>query len=289
MFLFIFATKETQMKKITLFITTLLLTTVAFSQKKEKIKGTKVVTTQKYEVDAFTEIEIEDNLEVFLIKGDKNSIEIETDENLQAVINHQPYGNMLRLNTTKEIANFKKLEIRVTYTDSLKTVINRHEAKLNIISEMNIPKVTIKTFDYSKTFINVNSPKFSLIATDKSKVELNLKGNDSFIEMSKNSEIKALVASSKLKFDMYQKAEAIVEGDVTEMKVRLDNNAKYEGKKLTTKTLDLTTEGSTECSVNTNGNLIITANGKSDVKIYGEPKIEVKKFSGDATLYKKSK
>jgi Putative auto-transporter adhesin, head GIN domain len=277
------------MKKITLLIATVLLTTVAFSQKKEKIKGTKVVTTQKYEVDAFTEIEIEDNLEVFLIKGDKNAIEIETDENLHAVINHQAYGNMLRLNTTKEIANFKKLEVRVTYTDSLKTVINRHEGKLNITTEMNIPKVTIKTFDYSKTFINVNSPKFTLLATDKSKIELNLKGDDSFIEMSKNSEIKALVASTKLKFDMYQKAEAVVEGDVNEMKVRLDNNAKYEGKKLTTKTLDITAEGSTNCAVNTNGNLIITANGKSEIKIYGEPKIELKKFSGDATLYKKSK
>ena len=277
------------MKKIYLLIFVVLLSSNSFAQKKEKIKGTKIVTIVKHELEPYTEIEIEDNLEVFLIKSDKNSVEIETDENIHEVINHKIYGSTLRLNTNKDITGFKKLEVRILYTDSLKMITVRHESKLNSIKEMQLANITIKTYDFSKSFLNVNTPNFILQSNDKSKVELNLKSEEAFIELSKNSEIKALISSNKLKCDMYQKSDATFEGDVNEMKLRLDNNAGYLGQKLTTKVLNLTAEGYTKCSVNTNGNLSITASGKSEVSIYGEPKIELKKFTEDATLYKKSK
>lgn len=276
------------MKKINLLIFTILFTTITFAQKKEKVKGLKIVTIEKHEVAPFTELEVEDNLEVFLVKGDKNSIEIETDENLHTAINHQTYGNSLRLNTNKEISSFKKLEIRVIYTDSLKLISVKHEAKLNAVSEMELKNITIKAYDYSKTFINADSPNFTLLANDKSKVELNVKSEDAFVEMSKNATIKARITSNKLKFDMYQKSNAIIDGEVSEMKLRLDNNATYEGQKMISKMLNLTTEGDTNCIVNTNGSLAISASGKSEISIYGDPKIELKKFSDSATLYKKA-
>ncbi len=288
-FFYICGNKPQKMKKITLIFIAILCSTLAVAQKKEKVKGSKIVTVEKIEIGAFDQLEVEDNLEVFLVKGDKNSIEIETDDNLHVAINHQVYGTSLRLNTNKEISGFKKLEIRVVYTDSLKLINVKHEAKLNAISEMQLDNITVKTYDYSKTYMTVNSANFTLLANDKSKIELNLKGKDAFVEMSKNSNIKALVSLSKLKFDMYQKSEAALEGDVNEMKLRLDNNSSYVGKNLTSKVLNLTTEGTTNCSVNTNGSLSITAAGKSEVTIYGEPKIELKKFGDDATLYKKSK
>lgn len=277
------------MKKINLLLFTLLFTTIAFAQKKEKVKGTKILTVEKHEVAAFTELEVEDNLEVFLVKGDKNAIEVETDENLHSAINHESHGTSLRLNTNKEISGFKKLEIRVTYTDSLKLVSVKHEAKLNAISGMDLKNITIKTYDFSKTYLYVNSPNFTIMANDKSKVELKLKSEDAFVEMSKNASIKASITANKLKFDMYQKSDAIIDGEVADMKLRLDNNATFEGKKLASKILNITTEGNTNCSVYNTGSLSITAAGKSEITIYGEPKIELKKFADDATLYKKSK
>lgn len=277
------------MKKTTLIFIAILCSTLAIAQKKEKVKGSKIVTNEKHEIGPFDQLEVEDNLEVFLTKGDKSSIEIETDDNLQVAVDYKLYGTTLRLNTNKEISSFKKLEIRIVYTDSLKLISVKHEAKLNAISEMKLDNITVKTYDFSKTFMTVNSANFTLLANDKSKIELNLKGEDAFVELSKNATIKALISSNKLKFDMYQKSNAVIEGDVNEMKLRLDNNATYTGRNLTSKILNLTTEGYTNCSVNTNGTLSITAAGKSEVTIYGEPKIEVKKFADDATLYKKSK
>lgn len=281
--------KRTAMKRILLLVLLVFSTTYTFAQKKEKVKGTKILKTEQHEVDSFQEIEIEDNLEVFLIKGSKNALEIETDENLHTAIDYKTYGKTLRLTTNKDISSFKKLEVRVTYTDSLKMITVKHEAKLNAITELQSKNLTIKTFDYSKAFINVNTPNFTLISNDKSKIEMNLKSSDADIEMSKNSELKALITASKLKCDMYQKAEANLEGDVSDFKLRLDNNAKYTGKNFNSKFLTLTTEGYTNCSVYTNGNLSITALGKSEVSIFGDPKIEIKKFGDEAILMKKTK
>lgn len=277
------------MKKITLLVVFLLCTTIVLAQKKEKVKGTKIVTLEKSAIPSFDQIEVEDNIDLYLIKSDKNAIEVEADDNLHATINKQVYGTTLRVNTNKEVTSFKKFEVRVFYTDSLKLITVKHEAKLNAIQELNLASFTLKTFDYSKSFINVNCPNFSIIATDKSKIEMNLKGSETMIEMNKNAEMKALITTNKLKFDMYQKAEADIEGDTNDMRLRLDNNTKFIGKNLSIKSLDVTAENYVNCSVRAKDNLIITATGKAEVTILGDPKIEIKKFADDATLYKKSK
>jgi Putative auto-transporter adhesin, head GIN domain len=277
------------MKKITFITVSLLLSIVVFSQKKEKIKGSKVVVSVKYEVDAFSEVEVEDNLEVIFVKGDKNAVEIETDENIQTAINHQTYGKSLRLNTNKEISSFKKLEVRVIYTDSLKLISVRNEAKLNGGSEIKLKSLTIKTFDYSKSIITVNASDFKLFANDKSKVDINIKSVDAIVELSKNAELTGKISSTNLKLDMYQKSKAEIQGDCTDMKLRLDNDAEFDGKKMASKTLELTAEAKSNCKVNTNGDLAVSASGKTEIEIYGQPKIEIKKFADEATLKKKSK
>lgn len=277
------------MRKITFLLLTLCCTTLSFAQKKEKVKGTKILKTEKHEIEAFQEIEIEDNLEVYLVKGEKNALEIETDDNLHSAIDFKNYGKTLRLNTNKEISSFKKLEVRITYNDSLKLISVKHNAKLNAISELQVKNVTIKTFDYSKSALNVNTPNFTLITNDKSTIDLNLKSEDASVEMSKNSELKALINATKLKFDLYQKSEATIEGDTNELKLRLDNNAKYVGNNLTSKMTNIAIEGTTECGIFTNGNLTISATGKSKLLIYGDPKIEIKKFADEAILQKKLK
>ncbi|WP_431242954.1 hypothetical protein ACQ9BO_25205 [Flavobacterium sp. P21] len=49
----------------------LLVTTLTFAQRREKIKGTKIVTTSVKEVGSFDGLEVDDNLEVYLERGEK--------------------------------------------------------------------------------------------------------------------------------------------------------------------------------------------------------------------------
>ena len=275
------------MKNSILFIFLILFNTTVLGQEKEKIKGTKIVTVEQKEVKPFENLEVEDNLEIFLIKGDKCGVEIEADDNLHDIIDINVNGSVLQLSSTKEVISSKKFSVRVTYTDNFKMIIAKDRSNITALAEIDLNDFTFKTFDESKLFAYVKTKNFTLMANDKSKIELNLKSDQATIELSKNSRLKALISSSQLTFDMYQKTNAVIEGDAINLKLRLDNNAEFLGKNLSTKNAEITTEGYANCSIQVNTKAIIDASGKSEIQLFGTQKIDLRNFIDSATLYKK--
>jgi hypothetical protein len=264
-----------------------LSTTLVFSQKVEKIKGSKVVTSSIQQVKPFTMIEVEDNIEIYLEKGVKSEIKIEADDNLHDAISLKVENNILIISTSKEIQGFKKLSVKVTYTNDLNLITTKDESIVTAIQEIILDTMTFKSLNKSKLFLNVNAGNFNLLADDKSKIELNLKSETAFVELSKNSSLKALINSSELKCDLYQKSSAIIEGDSDNSMIRIDNLAELNARKFNSKTSDLTIEGKANCSLFVENNFILDANDNSEISIYGNPKIEIRKFSGEAKLLKK--
>lgn len=275
------------MKKALLLVALLFTSSIILAQGKEKIKGSKIITHAIHELESFENIEVEDNLEIYLVKGDKPSIEIEADDNLHDAISYNVMGNTLRITSQKDVISAKKFSVRVNYADNLKLVVGKHETKIFALNDLQLENITIKNYDKSSSFLNVKATDFTLILNDKSKAELNIKAQNTVLELSKNARLKSLLVTSELKLDMYEKSEAQIEGDVANGKFRLDNNANLTGKKLTCKTLEITSEHYAKSSVNTVNEITISASGKSEIELYGEPAIVMKKFSNNATLYKK--
>jgi hypothetical protein len=276
-----------KLRLFTSLIILLLSTTLVFSQKAEKIKGSKVVTSSIQQVKPFTMIEVEDNIEIYLEKGVKSEIKVEADDNLHDAISLKVENNILIISTSKEIQGFKKLSVKVTYTNDLNLITTKDESIVTAIQEIILDTITFKSLDKSKLFLNVNAGNFNLLADDKSKIELNLKSETAFVELSKNSSLKALINSSELKCDLYQKSSAIIEGDSDNSMIRIDNLAELNARKFNSKTSDLTIEGKANCSLFVENNFILDANDNSEISIYGNPKIEIRKFSGEAKLLKK--
>lgn len=277
------------MKKIFLICTIILGVSLSNAQKKEKIKGSKIVTVTIKELEAFNSVEVEDNLEVFFVKGDKPSIEIEADDNLHEVVSYAIQGSNLKLSSLKEVSSAKKFAVRVNYTESLKSITARHESKLNALAELTLSDVTVKNFDYSKSFLNVKSEKFTIQLSDKAEAELNIKADTAVVEVSKDADVKALINATESKVDLYQKAMAEIEGDAQIAKFRLDNNAQLIARKFTVKDVDVTTESYTKASVNASKTVAISASGKSEIELLGEPKVDLRIFTQSAILYKKEK
>lgn len=275
------------MKKYTAFFLLLLVSTFATAQKSEKIKGSKTVTIEQKEIGNFNSLEVSDNIEVYLDRGEKCELKIEADDNLHDIVKIDLTANTLRINTTKEATNYKKLIVRVTYTKDLKMITAHNEAVINAIQEIQLDDITFKTHDDTALFLNVNSKNFSLQSDDNSKTELNLKSENAVIELSKNTTLKALISSLNLKCDMYQKTKATLEGDVTNANIRLDNNAQFTANNLVIKKADLLAESYSHCIINVNTLLSIDASGNSEIHLYGEQKIETKRFMDNATLSKK--
>jgi hypothetical protein len=275
------------MKKLVYIIILVFATSISLAQKKEKIKGSKIVTVETKSVESFEALEVADDIEVFLIKGTECGVEIEADDNLHEAIQIEISGNILKLSATKSIISAKKFSVKVTYTDAFKSVVSRNDSKVQAISGLDLDAISFKSYDASKLFLNVKSKNFSLVMDDKSKAELNLKSENALVTLSKNASLKALITTIDLTFDMYQKTEAVIEGDCSNLKLRLDNNANFTGKKLIAKTAALTTEGYTNASIQIDDSVVIDAVGKSEIELYGTQKIEIKQFIDSAVLKKK--
>ncbi|MDN3676873.1 DUF2807 domain-containing protein [Flavobacterium paronense] len=266
----------------------LLLTVLTFAQKKEKVKGSKIVKLEQKQVNDFESLEVEDNLEIFLIKGNESGIEIEADDNLIEFVEYKLTGKNLRISTSRDISSYKKLSVRVTYTDKFNMLIAKDETNVTALSDVALDNVTFKSYDYSKLFLNAKTKNFTLMANDKSKVELNLKSEKTAVDVSKSAYVKALISSGEMKFDMYQKSSADVEGDILDLKLRLDNNTDFTGKKLTAKNALVETSGYAKTSINISNIATINASGNSEIELYGEPvKIDVKHLTDSAELRKK--
>lgn len=276
------------MKKLALLFIAILITGFSYGQKREKVKGSKNVTIEKKEIGNFENLEIEDNIDILLIKSDKCSLEIEADDNLHSEININSNGNTLRLTTSKDVGGFKKFLVKVFYNNDFKLLLAKHESVVTATSEIVLDNFTIKTFDYSKVYMNGSVKTFTIMQNDKSKSELNLKSEMATIELSKNAQLKALIASTQLKVDLYQKSNAVIEGDVSELKLRVDNSSEFIGMNLITKNAELIAEANTTTKINVVTNATIEASGKSEIQFYGDAKIELKKFTENTVIMKKT-
>lgn len=277
------------MKKYTVILLLIFSTTMMLAQKKEKIKGSKTVTIEQRQVGNFEALVVEDNLEVQMERGERTELKIEADDNLHDIISLDLSDNILRIYTTKQATNYKKIMVTVTYTNNLKLITSKDESTVNAIQELLLNSITLKAHDASKLFLNVNTKDFLLQADNKSKTELNLKSENTTIELSKNTTLKALINTTDLKVDMYQKSDATIEGAAINTIIRLDNNASFTGNKFTTKKADITTESYSNCSLFTETAVIIDASNKSEIQLLGSPKIEIRKFADEAKLIKKVK
>lgn len=169
----------------------------------------------------------------------------------------------------------------------MKLITANDESTVNAIQEILLDDITFKAHNNSSLNLNVNSRRFLLQSDDKSKTELNLKSEIATIELSKNATLRALISSPALKCDLYQKSKATLEGDVANAILRLDNNSVFSGNNLVVKNAELLAESYANCSINVNTNIIIDASGNSEIQIYGDQKIELRRFVDNTTLRKK--
>lgn len=276
-------------KKISFLIAFVMLTTFSVAQKKEKIKGSKIVTVSVKEIPSFESVEINDNFEVFLVKSEKPSIEIEADDNLHEIINYEVAGGTLRVTSLRDVSGAKKFAIRINYTSELNLITAKNESTIHALADLELENITVKNYDSSKSFLNVKSDYFALILNDKSEAEINVKSDNTSLELSKNAELRALINSKDLKLDMYQKSKAEIEGNTKDAKMRLDNNSLLTAKKLVISDLELIIENYAKCFINVSDSFLLMASGKTEIELLGDSKIQISKFTNNATLYKKEK
>ncbi|MDN3666765.1 GIN domain-containing protein [Algibacter miyuki] len=274
------------------FPTLLLAMSLSFfghAQSLEKVKGDRNVTKLLTAVPDFHTLILDEAFEIDLVYSKDASVEIETDENLHEVISFDVRDSILNLNLSKRITSKKRLRITVNYNDFLSTIETRDDAELHGISTLKSNKINLTVSGNSKAGLTIKTDHFNFEGLDKSKTKLNVTSNTSKIILNGNSSLEALVNSGAATVDLYQRAQAEIEGSSNDLSVRTDNNAVFNGKNFTAKQGKLISEIDSEITVEVTDSLDIEASGGSAIYLYGDPKIIVNKFTETAKIQKREK
>ena len=268
-----------------------LFTTSTIAQ--DKIKGNKNVTTIETEVNSFNKIVVGEKFTINFMKDDAASVEIKTDENLHDIIRFAVTDSVLKFKTTKRISSSKEMEITVRYTDVLKIIELKDNAELNSVNTVDNIGIILKINDNAKANLNLKNYSFKLVNNNDSKLKLSSKSRLNIesklvdLELNENSKTEALITCDSLYVNMYQRANAKIEGDVNYMKANTINSTNLTGKNLAVLNCEVITEDSSDFEIQVTDNLILESSGTSELFIYGDPKITINKFTESAKLHKK--
>ncbi|MGS2727040.1 GIN domain-containing protein [Psychroserpens sp. BH13MA-6] len=277
------------MKNITLCLLVILgWSASSFAQDSEKIKGDRNLTIKQTYVDEFKKIIIGEDFKVELFYNKKPSVEIETDDNLHEYINIAVVEGVLTLASTGDIRP-RKLEVKINYGDMFSDIEVKDDAEVRSLTSLELNNAMLKTSGSSRAYLNIKTDSFNFVSTEKSKVKLNITATDVVTQISDNTKMDALINASTAKIDLYQRANADIEGTINTLTLRGDNNSQFNGKNFTAKTCEVIAEFASDVYVEVTESISIAASGSSEVYLYGNPQITITKFTDTVKLQKKEK
>ncbi len=264
-------------------------TSLMSAQDDEKVKGDRNVTIKQTYIDPFNKIVVGEDFYVEVIYNKRPSVEVEADDNLHEFINFEVKDSVLSFKTTKKIVSRKKMSIKVNYGDELQHIETHDDAEIRSLTSLEFKNATLKTTGTSKAYLNIKAESFKFESQDKAKVKLNVNAKNSNLILSDNSKLDALINASETTFDLYQRANADIEGASKNTIIRTDNNSKFNGSNFTTQTCDVKCEIGSDVYIETIESIIIDASGDSAIYLIGNPKITITQFLDTAKLQKKVK
>ncbi len=253
----------------------------------EKIKGNRNVTIKQTYIDDFDTIVLGSDFSIEIIYNSKPSVEIEADDNLHDVIEFGVSNGVLTFAKNKRITSKKKLQITVNYGDALSNIEVKDKAEIRSLTSMELGNTTLKTLGNSRAYLNIKAKIFDFKSSGKSKTRLNLTADSTTVEISDDSKVDALINTKATTFDLYQRADATIEGDTNTALIRLDNSSNFYAKNFGINTGTLLIEGNSDASIMVKEAVIIEASESTETYLYGEPTVTLKTFSGSAKLQKK--
>jgi hypothetical protein len=274
------------MKKF-LMLLLLFITIASFGQ--TKLKGNKVVSIQDRDVEYFNKIVVKDNIKVLLFGGSEVEVNVETDENLQEAVITEVSNGVLEIYISQPIATSKALNIYVkVQEDADLTIETRDKSKVSSDTEIRLEWVVLNSFDKSNQNLNIKTKKSEIIAVNNSEIELNLNSEESTnLTSEDNSKINLNLKTNILNCILDHSANMKILGNCKEINIDAQGNGNFNGKDLLADNIILSANEKTDVSVNASKNLEISAENDTEIYIYDNPQIVIKKFADKAVLFKK--
>ena len=263
--------------------------TAVTAQSADKVKGDRNVTIKQTYLDDFHSIVVDGDFSIEIVYNSEPSVNVEADDNLHEIIQFNVVDGILTFTETTRITSKKKLNITVNYGDNLSNIETKGDGEIRSLTSMELGNVSLITSDNSRAYLNINAKNFNYKSSGKSKTRLNLKADSTKIELSDNSKLDALIISKVADFDLYTRADAVIEGSANSSVIKMDTSTNFNGSKFDVKTTDVNLEDTSDLTISAIDNITIAISGDSEIYLFGSPAITITKFEDTAKLQKKKR
>lgn len=273
------------MKKI-LFILTIFLSFSVLSQ--TKLKGNKVVTIENREVGFFNKIIVKDDLKVILSTSNSVEVMVEADENLQEAIITEVTDNTLEVYLTQPILTSKKLMIYVKVTDTDLSLETRDKAKLVSETELSTGQLSCTAFDRSSQKITVRANNASIIGQNNADIDLTLNAEQlTKVMVSEGSSVKMNLKTELLESHLTGNGTIKPIGNCTNITVEAHDSGNFNAKDMLAHDVVINAFDKSDVAVNADRTVEVSAENNTEIYIYDEPQVVLKKFTDKASIFKK--
>jgi hypothetical protein len=260
-------------------------TTSIISQ--EKLKGNKVVTIEDRNISDFTKIEVIDDINIFLVYNDNQSVTVEADSNLQPVILTEVKGGILTIRTSEVIGRSKELNVHIKVNKNITSINAYNNTSINSNNSLIIDNLTINAFDTSDFSLKLNSKNLTINGKTSSKFNFEILSTDVTIKTESSSELKATINTQNIALEISDKSVITLIGNSNDLSLESYSSASFKGKGFITKNATIQANNDTNISINASETLNVSLNNTSELNVYSNPAIIINEFNDKALLRKK--
>ena len=221
------------MKKI-LALMMLLSISLAYGQKKGKIKGNREVITRVYTVPPFLRVETDEEIILTLKKTpDTTQIQLRADENLHEVLKWDVNDGTLKLWLSKKIISKKKFEITLYVSDKFQGIVLHNYAKVLTDEKIRLERLYVELHDRSRVDGGFTvHDTVGIRLTDNARLHTDLEAASVRAVLDKDATWEGVVFAKELEVSMSQSADLRLKGNVKHLKINGADRAEFDGRKL---------------------------------------------------------
>jgi len=261
-------------------------TTVAFTQKLEKIKGNKIVVSTEIALDTIKSLELYKNIDLVLKRGKSNKLTIYADENLHDIVDADIYKGKLSISLLYKIAKKKKFELTLELTNLEELILNDN-SEINVINYFKANELQITLNDKSDANLLFEANRIVFEGNGSSKAEISFKSETINCTLNDKAKLKGISNTDLIKFNIQNRASVTLMGKSDSMFITASETTKLKLSDLTAKVAEITIEDRATVYVTTTDELVISAKDDCKIYAYGKAKIDLDEFEDRATLFKK--
>ena len=274
------------MKKYVFFIVLFMTVLNIYAQKKDKIKGNKIIVKEYQELGNFKTLEISDNVEVKLTQGNSNSYILKTDKNLVEVINFKVVDDVLKIYTSNNITSSKKLIIYLTI-NNINSIVIRDDVEFETDNQLKLSQLSFTAYDKAKFELDLSCENSNFNINDNASGKFVLIGKNAEMNVDNSASLKGEATLDSLNVKLNEKANLNLKGNLNTIVLNSKGNSDLKANNLISSTAAVNISEKAAVYLYVSKLLVLYAEDDSVIRLIGNPELKIDGLNHNSQIIKK--